>query len=134
MPTQPGPQGICPSGWRLPTIADEIKLRELSSCHTNQYFSIDCLNNLGPNANDGLDINKYGYRDISGKTVRAGIGAPLFLASYITSGAGSVTYETMKIADIYSVPQNGGYSVRCMKDYSGGGGSGRDEGGDVNPN
>lgn len=110
--TSQGVQGICPSGWRIPSEADRNQLASLTGCASAPFyhFSESCLNFAG------LDINKYGYRAGSmGTTYNAGQSAQFLLTNRNYVGNKWV-YSLMHVSyESASANEINGYNIRCMK-------------------
>lgn len=109
--TSQGVQGICPSGWRIPSEADRNQLASLTSCASapSYIFSESCLNSAG------LAINKYGFRSGSmGTTYNYGQIAQLLLSNRTYVGNKWV-YSLMHVSGEAASSDINGYNIRCMK-------------------
>ncbi len=137
--TEKGRQGICPSGWRIPSIADIDELETESGCSEignggeDRQFTATCLNGVGFNS------SSYGYRHSLGDFFSPNC------AYYVLSNGfyqqGQNTWHTLILGIRHAgnaCPYTNarhvqyGVNVRCMKGGTTNGESSRDgdEGGE----
>jgi len=110
--TSQGVQGICPSGWRIPSEADIEQLATLTGCMTSGgIFNESCLDI------DGMDIDKYGYRSGSMGTTYSSGSSAQFLLSNRTYIGNKWVYSLMHVSYANGGGSNdiNGFNVRCMK-------------------
>lgn len=126
--TDPGLRGSCPSGWRVPSLADleDLKLATPGCFVNNDYFDKSCLE-----GNFGLRLSLNGLRSYDGINRYKGAGY------YLTSNFLVGHHDTPIIMRIYGTfyPQAdseyyNAYAVRCIQDFSGGDIPGGREGGE----
>jgi len=109
-----GPQGICPSGWHIPSLADVDKLETLTSCYGYTAWDKSCLSGFN------LEFEEYGYRLPYGSLANVDVSTHLLLANRHESPYW--VFSTMDIGqDMFpnSANNSTGLGVRCMKNYGG---------------
>ncbi|MBU1684154.1 putative Ig domain-containing protein, partial [Patescibacteria group bacterium] len=123
--TTNGAKGICPTGWHIPTDAEQNTLDQYlkdagQTCNAARSGTWDCATagtKLKPNGSSGFEGNLAGYRDPDGSFFGRGTRAVFW--SSLESGSNAwlrylhSSYSTV-IRGAYG--QLHGFSVRCIKD------------------
>ena len=120
-----GARGICPTGWHIPTDAEQYALEDYlkdsgQTCNASR-IGYDCPTagtKLKPNGSSGFEGNLAGYRDGTNGSIfyrgtygnfwSSSVNAPygLFRQLYPSNNQVYRTYDS----------KSGGYSVRCLQD------------------
>ena len=116
-------QGICPSGWRVPSHQDWIDLEVAldSDANTDTGSTSWQKHTVGAKAKaggtSGLNVVLSGFRDTLGTFYNRGIGTSFWSASEGGSDAWGRNFAVSH-DDIYrnKLDKKNGFSVRCMKD------------------
>lgn len=121
-----GNQGLCPSGWRVPSVADILVLQaavpDCTSIGGNNYvFNQLCLNNVNFNVY-GFGADLKGFRSANtGSSYGSGQSSHYLLSNRFSS-AGKWVYSVMTVgASTLNNPSSDyqGYSIRCIKNIQG---------------
>ena len=122
--TTEGAQGICPTGWHIPTDAEQNTLDQylkdtLATCNASRSGAYDCISagtKLKVNGTSNMNITLAGNRYTSGTFVSRGTYANLWSSSVSGSNA---WYRNLNSgsAGVGRSPnsQAVGFSVRCLK-------------------
>lgn len=123
--TTEGAKGICPTGWHIPTDAEQNTLDQFlkdegQTCNASRSNVYDCFTagtKLKVNGSSGMNIPLAGYRDAGGAFGNRGSDSHLWSSSISGSsawfrhlGSGSVGVSRSPLSQAY------GFSVRCLRD------------------
>jgi uncharacterized protein (TIGR02145 family) len=117
--TTPGTQGICPSGWHIPTLAEFEALRATVSYNGNS------LKAIGQGTGDGAGTNTSGFsallagRRLGGGFYGLGGGADFWSSTEYSSATSAYSfylYDSGSYLYLLSDYKEFGLSVRCLKD------------------
>ena len=124
LPISQFPKSSCPSGWRVPSVADVNVLKTaVPDCVVRDYvFNQLCLNNVNFTSY-GFGADLKGYRvSNTGKTYDAGVSSH-YLLSNRTKVGNKWAYNVMYVesTNLLAPPNsnNVGYSIRCIKNIQG---------------
>lgn len=130
-----GTQGICPSGWHIPTDAEQYTLENYlkdpgQNCLPNRtgFDSLSCSKagkKLKSGGTSGLNFPLVGNRDISGRFISGASGTTIWSSSQ--SGANDAISRSLYPKDPNGLVEDPvirdndfnkgrGFSVRCLKD------------------
>ncbi|MBU1350155.1 hypothetical protein KKH19_03555, partial [Patescibacteria group bacterium] len=125
--TTQGAQGICPTGWHIPTDAEQYTLENYlkdagQTCNAARSGTWDCATagtKLKPNGSSGFEGNLAGYRYTDGSFINRDSYA--FFWSSLESGSSAwIRYLDSSSSTVYRTAhlyhQLYGFSVRCIKD------------------
>jgi len=113
-------QGVCPSGWHIPSDAEQNTLDQYlndTTCNPNRS-AYDC-NNAGTkmldNGSSGLDLITHSFRDLDGSFPLQYWYLINLWSSSISGGNGWIRH--IEGPGVYRGPsdQNYGFNVRCLK-------------------
>ncbi len=118
-----GAQGICPTGWHVPTDAQQNTLDQYLSnttCNASRNGAWDCADagtKLKSGGSSGFEGLLGGIRTTDGTSYGQGTYA-LFWSSSINGSNAWVRYLISSDATVYrlSALRAASYSVRCLKD------------------
>ncbi len=119
--TTEGAQGICPSGWHIPTDAEWCTLTQYVDssvdCGVSGGSGTDCGTKLKQDGSSGFGALLAGFRNTDGSYVSRGAYANLWSSSP-SGGDAWLRYLYVSGADVYRNTSDEalGFSVRCLKD------------------
>jgi len=112
-------QGICPTGWHIPTKAEFESLKASANSSSNALKAVGQGTGTGAGTNtSGFSALLAGRRDISSNFTSLGNGALFWNSSGFASGNGYLMilwYDDKNINMDYGA-KSYGFSVRCIKD------------------
>ena len=117
-----GVQGICPTGWHLPSKAEWEALRTTIGTNNNPGIKLKKSTSLWTNGNNGTD--DYGFAALPGGRINSSNESKYLgtLGRWKSTTASGSNYETMVIDSTVSasgavsaLPGADYYSVRCVK-------------------
>ncbi|MFA5803444.1 MAG: FISUMP domain-containing protein [Melioribacteraceae bacterium] len=119
--TFPGTQGICPTGWHIPTQGEFNTLASLSNYNGNVLKTVGQGTGIGVGTNtSGFSALLAGYRNYNGFFDILVSGTYFWSSTQITTTNAFVMYLWVNDRFIY-VDDNhkgNGFSIRCLKDES----------------
>lgn len=120
--TSPGVQGICPTGWHIPTDAElcilEQTVDSTITCDSTGWRGTDGGTKLKPNGTSGFEGNLAGTRNADGSFSNrlydgrfwsSSQNDPIYVWYRALDAGVAMVFRTMYYKDF-------GYSVRCLKD------------------
>lgn len=115
----PAYQGICPSGWHLPTYGDYQGLVIATGGHSNALKALGQGSGAGSGTNtSGFSALLAGYRNTNG--VFSYFGTYAIFWTSTANNVNNATYMTLMSStnDVYffNNTKNFGYNVRCILD------------------
>jgi uncharacterized protein (TIGR02145 family) len=118
-----GVQGICPTGWHIPTDAEQHTLDDYlatGTCNPARSGAWDCDpagTALKETGSSGFEGKLAGYRNTDGSFVNLSAHAYFWSSSVSGSNAWSrLLYSSDSTVYRYAYDQTYGFSVRCLKD------------------
>jgi uncharacterized protein (TIGR02145 family) len=117
--TTPGTQGICPSGWHIPTLAEFQTLISTVGGNGNALKAIGQGSGGGAGTNtSGFSALLAGYRYYNGNFGYLSTSTTFWSSTeYSSTHAYSLLlYSTNSSYNFYYYYKEGGFSVRCLKD------------------
>jgi len=110
--TTEGEQGICPSGWHIPTLG------EFAVLNSSVESEAKALMEIGEDFEGNLATNSSGFSALlSGYVNSDGVSTSSVFANFYSSSVGSSVYfrSNSSVAN-WTNNTNEGYSLRCLKD------------------
>jgi|GEM_PF-1529063 len=124
--TTPGDQGICPTGWYLPTDADQYILENYlkdsgQTCSSTRASTFECVSagtKLKTGGSSNFNLALGGLRHNLGYFLNVSVDSFLWSSDYGTSSVTTARYLTSSSAGVGRMTSMGkeyGFPVRCIK-------------------